>query len=82
MKIQRGILLAGMVATVFLVTNLFDANTNSRQYSNSYPSVVCPPNPAGVTTISSVASKKTKFYRVGSKSSKLVDIKALTLKTY
>jgi hypothetical protein len=77
MKIQRGILLTGVVAAVLLVTNLFDANTSSRQYSNSVPSVVCPPNPAGVTTISSLAAKKTQFYRVGNKSTKLVKINTL-----
>ena len=59
------------------MTNLFDANTNSRQYSKSFPAVVCPPNPAGVTTVTSVSSKKTPFYRVGNKSTKLVSINKL-----
>jgi hypothetical protein len=77
MKIQRGILLAGAVAAVLLVTNLFDASTNSRKFSNSFPSVVCPPNPAGVTTISSLAAKKTLFYRVGNNSTKLVKMNTL-----
>ncbi len=62
---------------VLLATNLFDANTNARQYSKSYPSVVCPPNPAGVTTTTSVSSKKTPYYRIGNKSTKLVNIKTL-----
>jgi hypothetical protein len=39
--------------------------------------VVCPPNPAGVTTTSSVSSKKTPYYRIGNKSTKLVNIKTL-----
>ena len=81
MKIQRGAILAGVIAALLLVTNLFDASTNSRQYSNSYPSVVCPPNPAGVTTISSLASKKTLFSRVGNKSTKLVDINTVRYST-
>ena len=62
---------------VLLATNLFDANTNARQYSKSYPAVVCPPNPAGVTTTTSVSSKKTPYYRIGNKSTKLVNIKTL-----
>jgi hypothetical protein len=77
MKFKKGAILASMIAVLLLATNLFDANTNSRQYSKSFPAVVCPPNPAGVTTVTSVSSKKTPFYRVGNKSTKLVDIKTL-----
>ena len=62
---------------VLLATNLFDANSNARQYSKSFPAVVCPPNPAGVTTTSSVSSKKTPYYRIGNKNTKLVNIKTL-----
>ena len=77
MKFKKGAILAAIIAAVLLVTNSFDANTNSRQYSKSFPAVVCPPNPAGVTTVSSVSSKKTPFYRVGNKSTKLVSINKL-----
>jgi hypothetical protein len=77
MKFKKGAILAAIIAALLLATNLFDANTNSRQYSKSFPAVVCPPNPAGVTTVTSVSSKKTPFYRVGNKSTKLVDIKTL-----
>ena len=75
MKFQKGAILVGAIALVLLATNLFDANTSARQFSKSYPAVVCPPNPAGVTTTTSVASKKTQFYRIGNKSSKLVSIR-------
>ena len=77
MKFKKGLILAAVIAAVLLATNLFDANTSSRQYSKSFPAVVCPPNPAGVTTVSSVLSKKTPFYRIGNKSTKLVKIKTL-----
>ena len=77
MRFQKGAILTGAIILVLLTANLFDANTTSRQYSKSYPPVVCPPNPAGVTTATSVASKKTPFYRIGNKSTKLVDIKTL-----
>jgi hypothetical protein len=77
MKFKKGAILASIIAVLLLATNLLDANTNSRQYSKSFPAVVCPPNPAGVTTVTSVSSKKTPFYRVGNKSTKLVDIKTL-----
>jgi len=77
MKFKKGGILAAVIAAVLLATNLFDANTSSRQYSKSFPAVVCPPNPAGVTTVSSVLSKKTPFYRIGNKSTKLVKIKTL-----
>lgn len=77
MKFQKGAILSGAIILILLGTNLFDANTNARQYSKSYPAVVCPPNPAGVTTVTSVLSKKTPFYRIGNKSTKLVDIKTL-----
>ena len=77
MKFKKGGILAAVIAAALLATNLFDANTSSRQYSKSFPAVVCPPNPAGVTTVSSVLSKKTPFYRIGNKSTKLVKIKTL-----
>jgi hypothetical protein len=76
-KFQKGAILAGVITIVLLATNMFDASTTARQYSKSYPPVVCPPNPVGVTTATSVASKKTPFYRVGNKSTKLVEIKTL-----
>jgi hypothetical protein len=47
--------------------NLFDQTTNSGRYSKAFPAVVCPPNPAGVTTVSSLASSKSLFHRVGTK---------------
>ncbi len=77
MKFKKGAILVGLITAVLLATNLFDANTGARQYSKSYPAVVCPPNPAGVTTVTSVLSKKTPFYRIGNKSTKLINIKAL-----
>jgi len=77
MKFQKGAILLGIIVVILAATNLLDANTNARQYSNSYPAVVCPPNPVGVTTTTSVASKKTPFYRVGNKSTKLVDLNTL-----
>lgn len=76
MKLQRGAILVAAITAILLITNLFDVTTNSRRYSNSYPAVVCPPNPAGTTTVSSVADKKTLFYRIGNKSTKLVKIKS------
>ena len=77
MKFKKGAILAAVITVVLLATNLFDANTSSRQFSKSFPAVVCPPNPAGVTTVTSVSSKKTPFYRIGNKSTKLVNIKTL-----
>ena len=77
MRFQKGAILTGAIILVLLTANLFDANTTARQYSKSYPPVVCPPNPAGVTTATSVSSKKTPLYRIGNKSTKLVDIKTL-----
>jgi len=77
MNIKKGAILAAAIAAVLLITNFFDANTSARQFSRSYPAVVCPPNPAGITTATSVSSKKTPFYRIGNKSTKLVEIKTL-----
>jgi len=76
-KLKKGAILAAVIVAVLLATNLLEANTSSREYSKSYPSVVCPPNPAGVTTVTSVSSKNTPFYRIGNKSTTLVDIKTL-----
>lgn len=77
MKLKKGLLLAFVLGLTLVLTNLFDATSNSHSYSNSYPAVVCPPNPAGVTTVSSVGSKNTLFYRIGNKSTKLTKIKKI-----
>ena len=77
MKYKKGAVLAAVIVTVVLVANLFDVNTSSRRYSASFPAVVCPPNPAGVITVTSVSSKKTPFYRIGNKSTNLVNINSL-----
>jgi len=77
MKFRKGAILAAVIVVVLLATNLFEANTNSRKYSRSFPAVVCPPNPAGVTTVTSVSSKEIPFYRIGNKSTKFADIKTL-----
>lgn len=77
MKFKKGAVLAAVIVTVVLVANLFDENTSSRRYSASFPAVVCPPNPAGVITVTSVSSKKTPFYRIGNKSTNLVNINSL-----
>jgi len=77
MKLRRGAILAGLIAAILLATNLFDVTSSARQFSNSYPAVACPPNPAGITTTSSLASKQTLYYRVGNKSTKLVKISSL-----
>lgn len=77
MKLKRGLILSTLLIFTLLVTNLFDVASNRNRYSNSYPSVVCPPNPAGVTTLTSVDSTATPFVRVGGKSTKLVKVKTL-----
>ena len=77
MKFRKGAILAAVIVVVLLATNLFEANTNSRKYSKSFPAVVCPPNPAGVITVTSVSSKEIPFYRIGNKSTKFADIKTL-----
>lgn len=77
MKIRNGAILTGLIIVILLAANLFDASVSSNQYSKSYPAVVCPPNPAGVTTVSSVISKQSQFYRIGNKSTKLNNIKTL-----
>ena len=77
MKFKKVGILAAVIALTLLATNLFDANTSARRFSKSFPAVVCPPNPAGVITATSVSSKKTPFYRIGNKSTKLINIKTL-----
>jgi len=77
MKFKKVGILAAVIALTLLAANLFDANTSARRFSKSFPAVVCPPNPAGVITATSVSSKKTPFYRIGNKSTKLINIKTL-----
>jgi hypothetical protein len=77
MKFKKVGILAAVITLTLLATNLFDANTSARRFSKSFPAVVCPPNPVGVITATSVSSKKTPFYRIGNKSTKLINIKTL-----
>ncbi len=75
MKLRRGIILSALLIFTLLVTNLFDVSTNRNRFSNSFPSVLCPPNPPGITTVTSVDSKATPYVRVGSKISDFAKVK-------
>lgn len=75
MKFNRQIILVAVLILTLFMSNLIDGTKNSNRFSKSFPAVLCPPNPAGLTTISSVASKNSLSYRVGSKSVKLTKIK-------
>ena len=81
MRFRKVAIFFAAVSALLLLANLFDASSSERRYSNSYPAVLCPPNPSGDTTISSVAATNTLFYAVGSKSKKLTPLKTLRYST-
>lgn len=70
MKIKRPALFIGVFAISILLTNFVSGVVKTTRFSESYPSVVCPPTLRGVTSQVSVRSKKTMFQSVESKSTK------------
>ncbi len=70
MKIKRPVLFIGVFAISILLTNFVNVVVKTTRFSESYPSVLCPPTLLGTTSQVSVMSKKTMFQSVESKSTK------------
>lgn len=75
MKFKRQLIVLVILTLTLFIANLINGTSNSNQFTKSFPAVLCPPNPPGLTTITSVPSKNSLFYRVGNKSTKLTKIK-------
>ncbi|CAN2183438.1 Protein of unknown function DUF5719 [Candidatus Nanopelagicaceae bacterium] len=70
--------LAALLAAVSVASVLTVAVTK-KSYSESYPSVVCPPTLAGLSSQISLSSKKTPFQRLQNRTTKTAPVKFLRL---
>lgn len=68
MKNQRIVILAAATATILLVSNALNVTVSTSRFNESYPSSVCPPNTAGLSTAISLTSPKTLVRKTGTSS--------------
>ena len=59
MKINRPVVIALIAASTLILSNLTQQTVSSRDFSESYPPVVCPTTPRGETSAISVPSTQT-----------------------
>ena len=68
MKNRRLIVLVASTASVLLFSNIFNSTVSTSRFNESYPSAVCPPNTAGLSTAISLSSPKTLVRKTGTSS--------------
>jgi hypothetical protein len=68
MKKERSIFLAVAITFVLLSSNLLDFTVSTKSFSESYPSTVCPPNIAGLSTAISLTSAEMQLRKTGTSS--------------
>ena len=79
MKFSRPLqFLAGLLVALTVAT-LLDVTSTSKNYSESFPAVVCPPTLSGLASQVSFSSKKTQFQRLQERSTKTTPVKSLRL---
>lgn len=61
----RAVRLLAAISVVLLFSNIVTYTSKNNRYSESYPAVVCAPNPAGLTSAISLASPKTLVRKTG-----------------
>jgi hypothetical protein len=70
--------LAGLFVALTIAT-LLDVTSTSKNYSESFPAVVCPPTLPGLASQVSFSSRKTQFQRLQDRSTKTLPVKVLRL---
>lgn len=79
MKFSRPLqFLAGLLVALTVAT-LLDVTSTTKNYSENFPAVVCPPTLSGLTSQVSFSSKKTQFQRLQDRSTKTLPVKVLRL---
>lgn len=79
MKFSRPLqFLAGLLVALTVAT-LLDVTRVSKNYSENFPAVVCPPTLTGISSQTSFASKKTQYQRLQERSNKTIPVKVLRL---
>ena len=62
---KRALILFAATISVVLVSNLLDFTAKNNRYSESFPTVVCPPNLSGQKSVIALSSPKTPIRRTG-----------------
>ena len=79
MSFNRPMKFIAALATAVSVASLLTVAVTTKNYSESYPAVVCPPTLPGLGSQISFSSKKTQFQRLQNRTSKTVPVKFLRL---
>ena len=79
MKFGRSLGFLAALVSALCIGALLSVAVTTKSYSESYPSVVCPPTMAGLTSQISLTSKKTPFQRLQNRTTKTAPVKVLRL---
>ncbi|MDO8646527.1 MAG: DUF5719 family protein [Candidatus Planktophila sp.] len=74
---KRSLLSLLALALSFTLATLLTVTTKSSVFSETYPEVVCPPTLNGLSSQISIASRKTAFQRLATKSTKTIPFNVL-----
>ena len=74
---KRSLLALLALALSFTLATLLTVTTKSSVFSETYPEVVCPPTLNGLSSQISIASRKTQFQRLATKSTKTIPFNVL-----
>ena len=75
MKIQRPVVIAVVIASTVLISNLLSAAVIPSRYITSYPAVVCPSTGKGLLTAISLTSTKTPYKLIGNSATTFKPVK-------
>ena len=75
MKIQRPVVIAVVIASTVLISNLLSAAVIPSRYITSYPAVVCPSTGKGLLTAISLTSSKTPYNLIGNSTTTFKPVK-------
>ena len=75
MKIQRPVVIAVVIASTVLISNLLSAAVIPSRYITSYPAVVCPSTGKGLLTAISLTSSKTPYKLIGNSTTTFKPVK-------
>ena len=79
MTFSRPLKFLAALLTVIGVSSILSVAVTTKNFSESYPLVVCPPTLDGLGSQISLSSKKTPFQKLQNRTSKTAPVKVLRL---
>ena len=79
MKVIRPFKFLAVLLSVLGISSLLSVAVTTKNYSQSFPQVVCPPTLDGLSSQISLSSKKTLFQKLQNRTTKTSPVKALRL---